>query len=107
LILAFDVAMLAQEQSLISTQIAESQESPTQRRVELTGMYFIRSPLIPDKRLSIFFCLVLRVHNVPRIKNLFGLKLFVTVASQDTKKKTSSISTKGSTVEWNENLGAL
>jgi hypothetical protein len=47
LILAFDVAMFAQELPFISTQIAESQESPTQRRVELTGMYFIHASLIP------------------------------------------------------------
>jgi hypothetical protein len=47
LILGFDVAMFAQELSFISTQIAQSQESPTQRRVELTGMYFIHGPLIP------------------------------------------------------------
>ncbi|KAF8257985.1 hypothetical protein EI94DRAFT_1210579 [Lactarius quietus] len=66
-----------------STQIAESQGSTSQLRVQVT---------------------VLRAHNVPRIKNLFGLKLFVTVASQTIKKKTSSIATDGSTVQWNENL---
>jgi hypothetical protein len=99
--------MLAQELSLISTQITGSQESPTQRRVELTGIYFIRGSLTPDNHLTIFFFLVLRAHNVPRIKNLFGVKLFVTVTSLDTKRKTSSISTKRSTVQWNESLGAL
>ena len=51
--------------------------------------------------------LVLRADNVPHIKNLFGLRFFVTVASQATKKKTSSVLTKGPTVQWNENLDAL
>jgi hypothetical protein len=51
--------------------------------------------------------LVLRAHNIPRIKNFFGLKLFVAVTNQVTKKKTASIATKGSTVQWNENLGTL
>ena len=39
--------------------------------------------------------------------NVFGLKFFVTVTSQATEKKTSSISTKGSSVHWNEILDAL
>ncbi|KAF8260415.1 hypothetical protein EI94DRAFT_1706322 [Lactarius quietus] len=43
----------------------------------------------------------------PRNTNLFGLKLFVTVANQATKKKTSSVAAEGSTVQWNENLDAL
>ncbi|KAN0138333.1 hypothetical protein V8E53_003796 [Lactarius tabidus] len=50
---------------------------------------------------------VLRAHNIPRIKNFFGLKLFVAVTNQVTKKKTSSVATKGSTVKWNENLGTF
>ncbi|KAF8258411.1 hypothetical protein EI94DRAFT_1708019 [Lactarius quietus] len=68
------------------TQIAESQGSPYQIRVQVT---------------------VLRAHDVPRIKNLFGLKLFVTVTNQATKKKTSSVAAEGSTVQWNENLDAF
>ncbi|KAF8262871.1 hypothetical protein EI94DRAFT_1788756, partial [Lactarius quietus] len=69
------------------TQIAKSQGSPFQLRVQVT---------------------VLRAHDVPRIKNLFGLKLFVTVASQATKRKTLSVATTdGSTVQWNENLDAF
>ncbi|KAF8265039.1 hypothetical protein EI94DRAFT_390969 [Lactarius quietus] len=68
------------------TQIAESQGSPSRLRVQVT---------------------VLRAHDVPRIKNLFGLKLFVTVANQATKKKTSSVAAEGSTVQWNENLDAF
>ncbi|KAH9000465.1 hypothetical protein EDB92DRAFT_506182 [Lactarius akahatsu] len=50
---------------------------------------------------------VLRAHNVPHIKNLFGLKFFVTVTNQTTKKKTSSVPTEGATVQWNENLGVF
>ncbi|KAF8258078.1 hypothetical protein EI94DRAFT_1202704 [Lactarius quietus] len=68
------------------TQIAESQGNPSQLRVQMT---------------------VLRAHDIPRLKNLFGLKLFVTVASQATKKKTSSVAIDGSTVQWNENLDAF
>ncbi|KAF8260410.1 hypothetical protein EI94DRAFT_905073 [Lactarius quietus] len=68
------------------TQIAESQGSPSQLRVQVT---------------------VLRAQNIPRIKNLFGLKLFVTVASQEIKRKTTSVEAKGPTVQWNENLDAL
>ncbi|KAH9066749.1 hypothetical protein EDB87DRAFT_1819213 [Lactarius vividus] len=64
-------------------RIAESQES---LRVEVT---------------------VLRAHNVPRVKNLFGLKFFVTVTNQVTKQKTSSNPTDGTTVQWNENLGVF
>jgi len=51
--------------------------------------------------------LVLRAQNIPRIKNIFGLKFFVTVTSQATKKKTSSVPTKGPTVQWKESLDAL
>ncbi|KAH9074718.1 hypothetical protein EDB83DRAFT_2515581 [Lactarius deliciosus] len=50
---------------------------------------------------------VLRAHNVPRVKNVFGLKFFVTVTSQATKKKTPSVRAEGATVQWNENLGPL
>ncbi|KAH9066771.1 hypothetical protein EDB87DRAFT_1819234 [Lactarius vividus] len=64
-------------------RIAESQES---LRVEVT---------------------VLQAHNVPHVKNVFGLKFFVTVTGQATKKKTSSVRTEGATVQWNENLGPL
>ena len=55
--------------------------------------------------LNIF--LVLRAHNVPRVKNLFGLKFFATVTSQAMEKKTSSVLTKGTVVQWNEVLDAL
>ncbi|KAF8258413.1 hypothetical protein EI94DRAFT_1138288, partial [Lactarius quietus] len=68
------------------TQIVESQGSPSQLRVQVT---------------------VLRAQNIPRIKNLFGLKLFVSVASQEIKKKTSSVAAKELTVQWNENLDAF
>ena len=47
MILGFNVVILAQEPSWISTQIAKSQESPAQRRVELTGIYFIHDSMIP------------------------------------------------------------
>ncbi|KAH9074778.1 hypothetical protein EDB83DRAFT_2549485 [Lactarius deliciosus] len=50
---------------------------------------------------------VLRAHNVPHVKNLFGQKFFVAVTNQTTKKKTSSIPTEGATVQWNENLGVF
>ena len=97
--------MLAQELHLISTQVTQSQGSPSELRVEVTGMYSNPGPMIPDKHL--IFPLVLRVNNIPRIKNFFGLKLFVSVSNQATKKKTSSIATKGSTAQWNEVLGTL
>ncbi|KAN0138369.1 hypothetical protein V8E53_003832 [Lactarius tabidus] len=68
------------------TQITQSQGSPSELRVGVT---------------------VLRAHNIPRIKNFFGLKLFVAVTNQTTKKKTSSVATSGSTAQWNENLDAF
>ncbi|KAI9437600.1 hypothetical protein H4582DRAFT_1879248 [Lactarius indigo] len=72
------------------TRIAEPQGSSSQLRVEVT---------------------VLLAHNIPRIKNQFGLKrrFFVSVTSQATTQKTSlaSVPTEGSTAEWNENLGAF
>src|SRR6266702_4396770 len=95
------------EPCLDSTRIAESQGSPSHLRVEVTGMCLNPESLIPDKCL-IFFS-VLRAQNVPNIKNRFGktMQFFVTVASQTTKKKTSSVPTEGPTVDWNENVGAL
>ncbi|KAH9013132.1 hypothetical protein EDB85DRAFT_984791 [Lactarius pseudohatsudake] len=80
------VPILGQELSLDSPQIDESQENPSRLRVQVT---------------------VLRAHNIPNIKNRFGLKFFVTVTSQATKEKTSSVPTKGPTAVWNENLHAF
>ncbi|KAH9019977.1 hypothetical protein EDB85DRAFT_542895 [Lactarius pseudohatsudake] len=78
------------ENSGISTQIIESRGSPgpPHLRVEIT---------------------VLRAHNVPNIKNRFGKKsqYFVTVASQTTKRTTSSVPAEGTKVEWNENVDAF
>ncbi|KAH9029897.1 hypothetical protein EDB84DRAFT_222829 [Lactarius hengduanensis] len=76
------------ENSGISTQIIESRGSPPHLRVEIT---------------------VLRAHNVPNIKNRFGKKsqYFVIVASQTTKRKTSSVPAEGTKVEWNENVDAF
>jgi hypothetical protein len=97
--------MFAQESPLISTQVIQSQETSSELRVEVTGMYLVPDSMIPRSAFKVL--LVLRAHNIPRIKNFFGLKLFVAVNNQATKKKTSSIATKGSTVQWNENLGTL
>jgi len=44
---SFCVVMLAQEPSLDSTQIAESQGSLLQLRVEVTGMYLNPNSLMP------------------------------------------------------------
>lgn len=44
---SFCVAMLAQEPSLDSTPIAESQGSLSQQRVEVTGMYLNPNSLMP------------------------------------------------------------
>ncbi|KAH8989090.1 hypothetical protein EDB92DRAFT_901270 [Lactarius akahatsu] len=65
---------------------AESQGGPSQHRVEVT---------------------VLRAHNVPRLKNVFGLKFFVTVTSQAIEKKTPSVPAKRRTVRWGESLSAF
>ncbi|KAH9038238.1 hypothetical protein EDB85DRAFT_529123 [Lactarius pseudohatsudake] len=65
---------------------AESQGGPSQLRVEVT---------------------VLRAHNVPRLKNVFGLKFFVTVTSQAIEKKTPSVPAKRRTVRWGESLSAF
>ncbi|KAH9055463.1 hypothetical protein EDB87DRAFT_1824619, partial [Lactarius vividus] len=62
-------------------QIAESQESPSQLRVQVT---------------------VLRVHNIPHTKS--RTKFYVTVTSQTTTMNTSSVPTKESIAEWNEDL---
>ncbi|KAH8993382.1 hypothetical protein EDB92DRAFT_397678 [Lactarius akahatsu] len=65
---------------------AEPQEGPSQFRVDVT---------------------VLRAENVPRLKNVFRPKFFVTVASQATEKKTASVPAKRRTARWGESLGAF
>ncbi|KAH9025294.1 hypothetical protein EDB85DRAFT_234419 [Lactarius pseudohatsudake] len=65
---------------------AEPQGGPSQFRVDVT---------------------VLRAHNVPRLKNVFGLKFFVTVASQAIEKKTPSVPAKRRTARWGESLDAF
>ncbi|KAH9026691.1 hypothetical protein EDB83DRAFT_1924031 [Lactarius deliciosus] len=65
---------------------AEPQEGPSQLSVDVT---------------------VLRAENVPRLKNVFGLKFFVTVASQAIEKKTPSVPAKRRTARWGESLGAF
>ncbi|KAH8997055.1 hypothetical protein EDB83DRAFT_927917 [Lactarius deliciosus] len=64
----------------------EPQEGPSQLRVDVT---------------------VLRAENVPRLKNVFGLKFFVTVTSQAIEKKTPSVPAKRRTARWGESLGAF
>ncbi|KAI9437569.1 hypothetical protein H4582DRAFT_284019 [Lactarius indigo] len=83
---SFCVPILGQEPSLDSPRDAEPQGGPSQLRVEVT---------------------VLRALNVPRLKNVFGLKLFVTVASQAIEKKTPSVPAKRRTARWAESLGAF
>ncbi|KAI9449451.1 hypothetical protein BJY52DRAFT_1192574 [Lactarius psammicola] len=80
--------MLAQEPSLDSTRIAESQENLSQLLVEVT---------------------VLLAHNVPHIKKKFGLKtrFFVTVTSHAVIKKTKCVQIDGQTVHWNQRLGTF
>ncbi|KAH9033691.1 hypothetical protein EDB83DRAFT_1828164 [Lactarius deliciosus] len=65
---------------------AEPQEGPSQLRVDVT---------------------VLRAENVTRLKNVFGLKFFVTVASQAIEKKTPSVPAKKRIARWGESLGAF
>ncbi|KAH9024759.1 hypothetical protein EDB85DRAFT_252379 [Lactarius pseudohatsudake] len=65
---------------------AEPQGGPSQFRVDVT---------------------VLRAENVPRLKNVFGLKFFVTVTSQAIEKKTPSVPAKKRTARWGESLGAF
>ncbi|KAH9026560.1 hypothetical protein EDB84DRAFT_338491 [Lactarius hengduanensis] len=75
-----------QEPPLDSPRDAEPQGGPSQLRVDVT---------------------VLRADNVPRLKNVFGLKFFVTVASQAIEKKTPSVPAKRRTARWGESLGAF
>ncbi|KAH9016720.1 hypothetical protein EDB84DRAFT_712601 [Lactarius hengduanensis] len=44
---------------------------------------------------------------VPRLKNVFGLKFFVTVASQAIEQKTPSVPAKRRTARWGESLDAF
>ncbi|KAH9025280.1 hypothetical protein EDB85DRAFT_233138 [Lactarius pseudohatsudake] len=78
--------ILGQELPLDSPREAEPQEGPSQFRVDVT---------------------VLRAENVPRLKNVFGLKFFVTVTSQAIEKKTPSVPAKRRTARWGESLGAF
>ncbi|KAH9024735.1 hypothetical protein EDB85DRAFT_2277501 [Lactarius pseudohatsudake] len=78
--------ILGQELPLDSPRHAEPQEGPSQFRVDVT---------------------VFRAENVPRLKNVFGLKFFVTVASQAIEKKTPSVPAKKRTARWGESLGAF
>ncbi|KAH9069861.1 hypothetical protein EDB83DRAFT_2551074, partial [Lactarius deliciosus] len=80
------VPVLAQGSSLHSPPDAETQGDPAQLRVEVT---------------------VLRADDLPKLKNVFGLKFFVTVASQATEKKTPSVPAKRQTARWGESLGAF
>ncbi|KAH8993433.1 hypothetical protein EDB92DRAFT_404544 [Lactarius akahatsu] len=73
--------ILCHEQPLDSPRDAEPQGGPSQLRVDVT---------------------VLRADNVPRLKNVFGLKFFVTVASQAIEKKTPSVPAKRRTARWGE-----
>ncbi|KAH8995204.1 hypothetical protein EDB86DRAFT_3243662, partial [Lactarius hatsudake] len=74
------------ELPLDSPRHVEPQEGPSQLRVDVT---------------------VLRAENTPRLKNVFGLKFFVTVASQAIEKRTPSVSAKRRTARWGESLGAF
>ncbi|KAH9014670.1 hypothetical protein EDB85DRAFT_2213593 [Lactarius pseudohatsudake] len=75
-----------QEPPLDSPRDAEPQGGPSQLRVDVT---------------------VLRADNLPKLNNIFGLKFFVTVASQATEKKTPSVPAKRQTARWGESLGAF
>ncbi|KAF8268213.1 hypothetical protein EI94DRAFT_1206671 [Lactarius quietus] len=70
------------------TPIPESQGSLSQLRVEV---------------------IVLRAHDLPRIKKQFGLKrrFFVTVTNHATIKKTESVQIDGQTVHWSQKLEAF
>ncbi|KAH9014663.1 hypothetical protein EDB85DRAFT_1899112 [Lactarius pseudohatsudake] len=78
--------ILCQEPPLDSPQGAEPRGGPSHLRVDVT---------------------VLRADNVPRLKNVFGLKFFVTVASQAMEMKTPSVPAKRRTARWSESLDAL
>ncbi|KAH9013573.1 hypothetical protein EDB85DRAFT_2280828, partial [Lactarius pseudohatsudake] len=78
--------VLAQGPSLDSPPDAEPQGGSSQLRVEVT---------------------VLRADNLPKLKNVFGLKFFVTVASQATEKKTPSVPAKRQTARWDKSLGTF
>ncbi|KAH8996413.1 hypothetical protein EDB86DRAFT_995596 [Lactarius hatsudake] len=82
--ISFCVPILGQEPSSDRPQIAESQESPSQLRVQVT---------------------VLRAHNIPHTKS--RTKFYVTVISQTTTNNTQSVPTKESIAEWNEDLDAF
>ncbi|KAH9030641.1 hypothetical protein EDB85DRAFT_2290404 [Lactarius pseudohatsudake] len=81
--LLFCVPILSQEPTSDRPQIAESQESSSQLRVQVA---------------------VLRAHNIPHTKS--RTKFYVTVTSQTTTttNKTSSVPTEESIAEWNEDL---
>ncbi|KAH8993376.1 hypothetical protein EDB92DRAFT_1980344 [Lactarius akahatsu] len=82
----FRLPILGQEPSLDSPRDAELQGGPSQLRVDVT---------------------VLRAHNIPRLKNVFGLKFFVTVAGQAIEMRTPSVPAKRRTARWGESLGTL
>jgi len=69
-------------------QIAESHGGLSEQRIEVV---------------------VLRADNVPSIKKYGFLKrkLFVTASNRETTAKTANVRVEGTTVTWNENLGAL
>ncbi|KAH9051374.1 hypothetical protein EDB83DRAFT_1307890 [Lactarius deliciosus] len=89
-----------------NTQNVESQASPSQIRVEVTGLYLISNSL----RLGDFIILlVLRAHNILNSKRPFVRKrqFFVTVTNLVTTKKTKSVRIEGHTVQWNQPLSAF
>jgi hypothetical protein len=56
-----------------------------------------------------YFLLVLRAHNLPRLKTLFGKKrrFYVTVTDGMITKKTTAVRSVEQAVEWDEKLNAL
>jgi hypothetical protein len=68
--------------------------------------------LLPPCSTLCKFLLVLRAHNVPRIKSLGVTKeYFVTISYEETTKKTmkktKSVPIEGQTVVWDQTLDAL
>jgi hypothetical protein len=84
-------------------QVSETQLSSLP--LQVTGTYPYNSALMVTK----FFWLVLKAHNLPRLKSLLGKdkRFYVTVTYKERIWKTRPVRSATQRVEWNEKVDTL
>jgi hypothetical protein len=84
-------------------QVSETQ--PNSLPLQVTGTYPYHSALVVAK----YVWLVLRAHNLPRLKGLLGKdkRFYATVTYRERIWQTRSVRSAAHSVEWNENVDTL